>query len=124
MPPTAGDVKTYEWTYDYDDIVLWHLHLSFLHHAIPSVEWFLSATSHMKGNRHAFREFALQYGIDVNVNALSGDGAWASQRFMRKRVAFFTSALRSVTRSGSGFGPPTPPPPGDMAGYCAAPLSY
>ncbi|PTR35167.1 hypothetical protein C8J98_101430 [Luteibacter sp. OK325] len=255
MPATAGEVKKYEWTYDYDDIVLWHLHLSFLHHAIPSVEWFLSATSHMKGNRHAFREFgrqffsstfasfqytytlngmehtrtyyarsgedpprlgvrgptpplysnylqvqptevhatllssdesaitwtalkdgrpadarrndaelkavrsierdlingrvpsggevtafvsqpmcpscemavrmfALQYDIDVNVNALSGDGGWASQRFMRKRVAFFTSALGSVTRSGSGFRPPTPPPSGDVAGYCTAPLSY
>lgn len=254
---SAGEVKTYEWTYDYDDVVLWQLRLSFLHHAIPSVEWFVSATSHMRGNRHAFRAFArqffsstfatfqytyvskgkehtrtyyarsgeepprldvrgptpapfssyvqtqpaevhamllpsdrsaitwtalddgrgsdarrndaelkavrsierdiinrrvplggevtafvsqpmclscdmavrmfaLQYDIDVHVNVLSSDSAWASQRFMRKRVAFFTSALASSTTSGPGPGPgpPTPPPAGGVSAYCAAPRSY
>jgi hypothetical protein len=256
-PASAGEVKTYEWTYDYDDIVLWHLRLSFLHHAIPSVEWFLGATSHRRGNRQAFHEFArqffsstfaafeytytvngrehtrtyyarsgedpprlgvrgqapapyenylqvqptevhavllpsdrsvitwtaladgrpsdarrndaelkavrsierdliskrvplggevtafvsqpmclscemavrmfaLQYDIDVHINALSGDGAWASQRFMRKRVLFFTSAMGSLMTRGPTPrpGPPTPPPAADTRGYCAAPRSY
>lgn len=255
LPAAAGEVKTYEWTYDYEDIVLWHLRQSFLHHAIPSVQWFLSSTRHMKNSRHAFREFgrqffsstfatfqytytlrgmehtrtyyarsggdpprldvfgptpppfshylqlqptevhatllpsdrsaitwtalddgrpsdarrndaelkavrsierdlvnkrvpgggeviafvsqpmclscemavrmfALQYDIDVHVNALSGDGGWASQRFMRKRVAFFTAALASSTKSGPRPGPPTPPPGGQGQGYCLIPRSY
>jgi len=254
LPAGAGEVKTYDWTYDYDDIVLWHLRLSFLHHAIPSVEWFVAATSHMKGNHQAFRDFArqfftstfaafeytytfngreytrtyyarsgedsprlgvrgptppsysnylqvqptevhatllasdrsaitwtaladgrpsdarrndaelkavrsierdlinkrvplggevtafvsqpmclscemavrmfsLQYDIDVHVNVLSGDG-WASQRFMRKRVAFFTSAAGSLRKHGRAPGPPTPPPAADTRGYCTVLRSY
>jgi hypothetical protein len=57
----SAEVKIHVWTYDYDDIVLWHLRSSFMHHAVAAVEWFHAVTDGQVGRRSAFRDFEGQF---------------------------------------------------------------
>lgn len=70
----------------------------------------------------AVRMFSAQYDIDVTINVLGGPESWASNRFLRRRRAFFQAAMTSLppVKPGGGGPGPTPPPPGAPA-WCPAP---